>query len=105
MVVCTKRVPAFGTKHVKQLLEENHLRWDSLGEFLALAVSLEDLGIKNDNARAITLAKALDEATGKLLETNKSPSRKTGELITAAAISTRDVLGTGSGRNRTKTPN
>ncbi len=67
-------------KHVKQLIEENHLRWDSLGEFLALAVSLEDLGTKTDNAKAVVLSKALDEATGKLLETNKSPSRKTGEL-------------------------
>src|SRR6201997_3174473 len=67
-------------KHVKQLLEENHLRWDSLGEFLALGVSLEDLGIKTDNERAKILAKTLDAATGKLLENNKSPSRKTGEL-------------------------
>ncbi|MCP4516095.1 MAG: NADP-dependent isocitrate dehydrogenase, partial [Delftia sp.] len=58
----------------------NHLRWDSLGEFLALAVSLEDLGIKNDNARAKLLAKTLDEATGKLLDEDKSPSRRTGEL-------------------------
>ncbi|MEZ7236572.1 NADP-dependent isocitrate dehydrogenase [Rhodococcus sp. GXMU-t2271] len=67
-------------KHVKQLVEENHLRWDSLGEFLALAVSLEDLGIKTGNERAKILANTLDAATGKLLETNKSPSRKTGEL-------------------------
>ncbi|MDF2180785.1 NADP-dependent isocitrate dehydrogenase [Neptuniibacter sp. CAU 1671] len=67
-------------KHVQQVQEENHLRWDSLGEFLALAVSLEDMGIKNDNARAKILAKTLDQATGKLLENNKSPSRKTGEL-------------------------
>ncbi|MFV0664323.1 NADP-dependent isocitrate dehydrogenase [Denitromonas sp.] len=67
-------------KHVQQLVEENHLRWDSLGEFLALAVSLEDLGIKKDNAKAKLLAKTLDEATGKLLDNNKSPSRKTGEL-------------------------
>lgn len=67
-------------KHVQQVEEENHLRWDSLGEFLALAVSLEDLGIKNDNPRAAILAKTLDAATGKLLEENKSPSRKTGEL-------------------------
>jgi len=67
-------------KHVKQLVEENHLRWDSLGEFLALAVSLEDLGIKNDNNKAKILAKTLDEATGKLLDNNKSPSPKTGEL-------------------------
>ena len=67
-------------KHVQQLQEENHLRWDSLGEFLALAVSLEDMGIKQDNARAALLARTLDEATGKLLENNKSPSRKVGEL-------------------------
>ena len=67
-------------KHVKQLVEENHLRWDSLGEFMALAVSLEDLGIKNDNAQAKLLAKALDAATGKLLENNKNPSPKTGQL-------------------------
>ena len=67
-------------KHVQQVEEENHLRWDSLGEFLALAVSLEDLGIKHNNARATLLAKTLDAATGLLLENNKSPSRKTGEL-------------------------
>jgi isocitrate dehydrogenase len=67
-------------KHVNQLLEENHLRWDSLGEFLALAVSLEDLGAKTGNERAKILAKTLDGATGKLLDNNKSPSRKAGEL-------------------------
>jgi len=67
-------------KHVKQLVEENHLRWDSLGEFLALAVSLEDMGIKTGNAKAKLLAKTLDEATGKLLDNNKSPSSRTGEL-------------------------
>ncbi|SAL16779.1 NADP-dependent isocitrate dehydrogenase [Caballeronia humi] len=67
-------------KHVKQLVEENHLRWDSLGEFLALAVSLEDLGIKTGNAKAKVLAKTLDAATGKLLENNKNPSPKTGQL-------------------------
>ncbi len=67
-------------KHVQQILEENHLRWDSLGEFLALAVSLEDLGVKANNPRATILAKTLDEATGTLLQNNKSPSRKTGEL-------------------------
>ncbi|MCP4768379.1 MAG: NADP-dependent isocitrate dehydrogenase [Gammaproteobacteria bacterium] len=67
-------------KHVKQLVEENHLRWDSLGEFLALAVSLEDVAIKTGNTRAKVLAETLDEATGKLLENNKSPSRRTGEL-------------------------
>jgi isocitrate dehydrogenase len=67
-------------KHVQQLLEENHLRWDSLGEFLALAVSLEELGIKTGNDKAKTLAKTLDAATGKLLDNDKSPSRRTGEL-------------------------
>ena len=67
-------------KHVKQLVEENHLRWDSLGEFLALAVSLEDLGIKTGNGKAQVLAKTLDAATGLLLENNKNPSPKTGQL-------------------------
>jgi isocitrate dehydrogenase len=67
-------------KHVQQLVEENHLRWDSLGEFLALAVSLEDLGIKEGNSKAKLLAKTLDTATGKLLDNRKSPSAKTGEL-------------------------
>jgi isocitrate dehydrogenase len=67
-------------KHVQQLVEENHLRWDSLGEFLALAVSFEDMGIKNNNGKAKVLAKTLDAATGKLLDTNKNPSPKTGQL-------------------------
>jgi isocitrate dehydrogenase len=67
-------------KHVQQLTEENHLRWDSLGEFLALAVSLEDLGLKTGSAKAKLLAKTLDAATGKLLDNRKSPSPKTGEL-------------------------
>ena len=67
-------------KHVQQLVQENHLRWDSLGEFLALAVSLEELGIKENNPRAKLLAKTLDAATGKLLDNNKSPSPKTGQL-------------------------
>ena len=67
-------------KHVQQLTQENHLRWDSLGEFLALAVSLEELGNKENNAKATLLAKTLDAATGKLLDNNKSPSPKTGEL-------------------------
>ena len=67
-------------KHVEQLVEENHLRWDSLGEMLALAVSLEDLGIKENNPRIKLLAKTLDLATGKLLDNDKSPSRRTGEL-------------------------
>ena len=67
-------------KHVQQLVEENHLRWDSLGEFLALAVSMEDLGLKTGNAKAKILAKTLDAATGKLLDNNKNPSPKTGQL-------------------------
>ncbi len=67
-------------KHVQQLVKENHLRWDSLGEFLALAVSLEHLGTTNNNAKALILAETLDDATGKLLENKKGPSRKTGEL-------------------------
>jgi isocitrate dehydrogenase len=67
-------------KHVQQLLEENHLRWDSLGEFLALAVSIEDLGQKHNNKKAKVLADTLDAATGRLLENDKSPSRKVGEI-------------------------
>jgi len=67
-------------KHVQQLLKENHLRWDSLGEFLAVAVSLEELGEKHDNPRARLLGKTLDTAVGQLLENNESPSRKAGEL-------------------------
>ena len=67
-------------KHVQQFLGENHLRWDSLGEFLALAVSLEHLGTSNNNAKALILSKTLDNATDKFLENDKSPSRKVGEL-------------------------
>ncbi|EGV42428.1 NADP-dependent isocitrate dehydrogenase [Bizionia argentinensis JUB59] len=67
-------------KHVEQLLEENHLRWDSLGEFLALAVSLEHLSETAKNPKALILAEALDLATEKLLDNNQSPSRKVGEL-------------------------
>lgn len=66
-------------KHVQQFVSEGHLRWDSLGEFLALAVSIEDFAEKTDNAQAIVLAKALDQANAKFLETNKSPSRKVNE--------------------------
>ena len=69
-------------KHVQQLLEENHLRWDSLGEFLALAVSLEDLAQKTGSNKVQALAAALDKANSRFLENNKSPSRKTGELDT-----------------------
>jgi isocitrate dehydrogenase len=67
-------------KHVQQLLRENHLRWDSLGEFLALAVSLEMLAEKTHNARARLLGEALDRATGSVLENGRSPSRRCGEL-------------------------
>jgi isocitrate dehydrogenase len=69
-------------KHVQQLLAENHLRWDSLGEFLALAVSLEDLARKTGNAGAAVVARALDMANTTWLETNKAPSRRVGELDT-----------------------
>ncbi|WP_223542864.1 NADP-dependent isocitrate dehydrogenase [Pseudomonas sp. GL-B-12] len=67
-------------KHVQQLLEENFLRWDSLGEFLALAASLEHLGVTYDNPKALVLAKTLDQATGQFLDNNKSPSRKVGNI-------------------------
>ncbi|UEL29551.1 NADP-dependent isocitrate dehydrogenase [Pseudarthrobacter sp. L1SW] len=67
-------------KHVQQLLKENHLRWDSLGEFLALAVSFEHLATTTDNKRAQVLADTLDRATGTFLLENKSPSRRAGEL-------------------------
>ena len=67
-------------KHVQQFVEEGHLRWDSLGEFLALAVSIEDLAEKSDNDKAKAIAAALDVANGKYLDNNKSPSRKVNEL-------------------------
>jgi isocitrate dehydrogenase len=67
-------------KHVQQFVSEGHLRWDSLGEFLALAVSIEDLADKTGNTRAKVLADALDRANAKFLDTNKSPSRKVNEL-------------------------
>lgn len=67
-------------KHVQQFMEEGHLRWDSLGEFLALGVSLEHLGEKYDNNKAIIMGEALDEATEMYLENSKSPSRKVNEL-------------------------
>ena len=66
-------------KHVQQFTEENHLRWDSLGEFLALSVSIEELGEKYGNERAKVIAAALDKANEQYLEQNKSPSRKVGE--------------------------
>ncbi|MBD53895.1 MAG: isocitrate dehydrogenase (NADP(+)) [Rhodopirellula sp.] len=67
-------------KHVQQFVEEGHLRWDSLGEFLALAVSLEDLGNKTSHQGTLVLAKTLDQATGQLLDNDRSPSRKVNEL-------------------------
>ena len=67
-------------KHVQQFVKEGHLRWDSLGEFLALAVSLEHLGNKYNNNNAIVLSETLDLATEKLLENNQGPSRKVNEL-------------------------
>jgi isocitrate dehydrogenase len=67
-------------KHVQQFVEEGHLRWDSLGEFLALAVSLEDIAVKRDNPKAKVLAATLDKATEKLLNEGKSPLRRAGEL-------------------------
>ncbi len=69
-------------KHVAQVLQENHLRWDSLGEFLALAVSIEDLAQKTQNKKAQVLAETLDQANSQFLNNNKSPSRKVGELDT-----------------------
>jgi len=67
-------------KHVQQFVKEGHLRWDSLGEFLALAVSLEHLGEKYNNSKALTLAEALDDATERFLNEGRSPSRKVNEL-------------------------
>jgi isocitrate dehydrogenase len=67
-------------KHVQQFVQENFLRWDSLGEFLALAVSIEDFGTSSGNPRALVLARALDQANGRILENDKSPHRKVGEL-------------------------
>lgn len=67
-------------KHVQQFLEEGHLRWDSIGEFLALAVSLEELGAKTGNGKAIVLAEALNTAIGGYLDNNRAPSRKVNEL-------------------------
>jgi isocitrate dehydrogenase len=67
-------------KHVQQLVQENYLRWDSLGEFLALAVSIEDLGLKTKNERAVVVAEALDQANGQILEHDRSPQRKVGQI-------------------------
>jgi len=67
-------------KHVQQFLEEDHLRWDSLGEFLAMMVSLEHMGNRQGNERAAVMSRSLDAATARFLEEDKSPSRKSGEL-------------------------
>ena len=67
-------------KHVQQFVEEGHLRWDSLGEFLAIGVSLEDMAQKSGNPKAKVLADCLNDAVGKFLDENKSPSRKVNEL-------------------------
>jgi isocitrate dehydrogenase len=67
-------------KHVQQFQQENYLRWDSLGEFLALGVSLEHLAHKFNNAKAQVLADTLDQANAKILENNRSPARKVGEI-------------------------
>jgi isocitrate dehydrogenase len=67
-------------KHVQQFVEEGYLRWDSLGEFLALQASLEFIGDKTGNAGAKVLAKALDQANGRILDNNRSPARKVGQL-------------------------
>jgi isocitrate dehydrogenase len=67
-------------KHVQQFVQENYLRWDSLGEFLALAVSIEDLGTHNGNQKALVLAEALDRANARILDNDKSPQRKVGEI-------------------------
>merc|ERR1719240_1784405 len=72
-------------KHVQQFVKEGHLRWDSLGEYLALAVSLEDLGAKSGNARATLLGETLNEATGKLLDEKKSPLRKVKQIDNRAS--------------------
>merc|ERR550534_76134 len=67
-------------KHIQQLVKENHLRWDSLGEFLALAVSIEEMSRKTNNTRGQVVGECLNEAVGELLNQNKSPKRKCGEL-------------------------
>merc|ERR1719321_478352 len=72
-------------KHVQQFASAGHLRWDSLGEFLALGASLEDLGTKTGDARTGVVAKALNDATSKLLQEGKNPGRKPGTLTNAAS--------------------
>jgi len=91
-------------KHVQQFIQEGYLRWDSLGEFLALAASLEHLGRTYDNPAALTLAKTLDAATGQFLDNDKSPARKVGRSTTAAATSTWPCTGPRPWPRRTNTP-
>jgi isocitrate dehydrogenase len=91
-------------KHVQQLLKENHLRWDSLGEFLALAVSFEHLATTTGNARAQVLADTLDRATGTFLLENKSPSRAPVSWTTAAATTSWPATGLRSWPSRRTTP-
>ena len=82
-------------KHVEQFFEEGHLRWDSLGEFLALSVSLDFYGNKNNNIKALILAKALDKATEEFLDNDKSPSRKVDELDTRGSHFYLGLIGPG----------
>jgi isocitrate dehydrogenase len=91
-------------KHVQQFLAEGHLRWDSLGEFLALAASLEDLAEKTGNTKAGMLARTLDTATGKFLEFNRSPSRKVGELGNRGSHFYLALYGPGPGHRRLLSP-
>lgn len=91
-------------KHVQQFVAENHLRWDSLGEFLALSVSFELLGDKTGNAGAKLLGETLDRATGRVLEENRSPAAAPASWTTAAATSTSRSTGHRSWRHRATTP-
>ncbi len=85
-------------KHVQQFLEEGYLRWDSLGEFLALQVSIEDLGRKSGSARAGVLARTLDAANGQILENDRSPARQVGSLDNRGSpLLSGVVLGAGAG--------
>ena len=87
-------------KHVQQFVEEGHLRWDSLGEFLAIAVSLEDLAEKTNNAKAKVLADCLNAAIGRFLDENKSPSRKVNEIDNREVISIWLCSGRNPGRTK-----
>merc|ERR1719215_2323247 len=80
VVACMKQVQASAPKHVEQFQQEGHLRWDSLGEFLALAVSLEEIGVKANNDKVKALAAALNAANEQFLDANKNPSRKVKEI-------------------------